>query len=753
MTWPGDLKPAPALWRASVPLLILLGTCLSSIEARAPFPADMKVQELDFPYGPKVRPYVNGILFGSAVTVVLVVTGVTLLVLCASCCLCCCVRRIPPSPDMAEAMKSKSARALDPRKSTFGMLYLLCLVLALLMLGCAVWATAADEKVDQGIDGGHHETQDFIGRIGSALCSTEREHLEQRDCDGASLFVFMNTTRNYGEFAFDHVLAAIIYVELVDTFLTAESAALGSIARQVDSVEDELLPSLDAATREISELLAWLGDDGRIGEDLSAVLPSMEDLPRFAGERGRRRAYVNCGTYAAGVRRTRLLLDTSIDPFEQAVDLVQPYKRDIDRDPHNSNNDIRGAVLDDVLLAVADRVVEANEGVLVVRDNIRDGDETLDDGQDAKTVSLQLYFFIPAAIQLVTLFLAYCRARPYPLGVSVFFTCCTLLVYFVIAFLVAVLAVVANDFCDYHEEFLITQTQSANFVVDDVTVDVSSSITPLLRCDPVRDTSTANFPWATETNNYVDIWGLQSLFDITEYTEELVEAIEEAADLLEIIDWRSLKEFGRFISTSDPTEGLLVDPRNFTKFEEDVRNLVVYVETRGLGSSVREQVSELSTATAAFGGAYRDLLYISAVTPHVRGNYSVSVDNAELATGAAGDELTGAVDDMHRLARLVADTRNYALCGYVGIFYEQGVEEAGCGDFREGLDLLWVPLVLIILLMDLSCINIVRGFIFARRHYTEEEFNELLREELGPAIASRLQAARRLQVAPGELKQ
>jgi len=638
--------------------------------ARAPFPADQKVQDLDFPYGPNVQPYVDGVLFHSALTAVACICVLSYITMCGAFVACLCCKRKAPTEEEAKVMQQKTARALDPRENIYGVAFVGAAFLAVLMIVCGTVAVVATNNVNGGFNDTHDDTDDFFLAFGRSLCSAEREDLNARRCDASSLWVYLKLARDNGATSLNGGVLAINMVEDLNTGLQNTSDWLGSVQDDVNDVEDELYPNMEADLDRIGYLITWLSDSTNTdGQDITAELPDESDLPVFTSDTAA--VFTSCDDYADSVGETKRELDrTAVLYSAIAFEAVRVTRDQIDLDPTNADTDIRSEVLGNIIRAAMADIVSANEDMLDFYDKSNDSYEGIDKRQRQLLWLIMLLFFIPALIQIVTILIACWRKKPYPLGANLAFTCCTLQVYLIIAFVFALLAIVTNDFCDSNLEFIETQANGKSFTFAENEVHVDEVIVDILYCPVVPEavTSADSFPWATPRNNYIGIFGLQQTFNIAGTVANVTDSLQDAINDIGMIDYDSIRNYGDNIPESDPTAGLVLSYGDLSQYAAEVEDLATYVE--GFSATVVANVAELEGRVASLSGNITELNATSTETTGARSEYQYRIDLAANETNLAVSGLQGTINGILDLTDQVAETDNYALCGYVGIFYE-----------------------------------------------------------------------------------
>uniref|UniRef100_A0A7S1TPX2 Uncharacterized protein n=2 Tax=Phaeomonas parva TaxID=124430 RepID=A0A7S1TPX2_9STRA len=277
------------------------------------------------------------------------------------------------------------------------------------------------------------------------------------------------------------------------------------------------------------------------------------------------------------------------------------------------------------------------------------------------------------------------KGRPYPMKAAFGASCCSVSANLILLVLIAIGAVVASDFCAVRREFVDYQVQGVNFTVGWDQVYVSDTFDDVLDCPVVDPRTAATYPWWRYDNNFIDIWGVGELFDISDEIAGLIAALNAAVTAIRPIDYDELALLGQGIPQSDPTAGLVTARGDLATYAREVEELADYVSS--FSQPVQDKVASLAGYVDSLQGRMDALDAIAAETPGVRAQFE-----HEVATEAAGvsddaiDDLQDTISALEEVARLTYETRNYALCGFVGGFWRDTVETTICYELEPTLN-------------------------------------------------------------------
>ena len=706
----------------------VLAVALASAAAREPFPADVKMEDLD---SNTTDPYIQGVLFESSLTAVIVVGALTFVLLCASLatCLCfvTCAKRKAPGMAEIEFMKEQTIRACVPEQNTVGIVFLALLVLCGGILVASSVASARGTEMSDGLEKIHDETDIFLLDASRAMCTDDKEDLENDVCMLTSFNKHAIGIRATTIRTFDSIIEAHAHMEEMTDTYRAEAESLNATATKLRGVEDGM-DSIDAALSQIQSDRTWLRNP--VNAPSTAVttnVPSDENLPEPLNSLLRSPRYVAVDTFATQCdTAASRFFDDVVEPAEAVEADFYDVAVMVDADPDNADSDVRGEVADDVLGMVIDKFKEMNGDVLDASEQSTDGRGDVERAMQAFQDGLTMILLLPVIVMASAMALSCGLKKASPLALDMCFVYLFVALYVGLAFLFSASGIIVHDFCESHVEFIRTQVANQTFTIGNSEVVVEDSVEETLRCRQMPTPDPSDYPWATDDNNFINIWGIEAAFDVSNSTSSVSEGLAEAlAGTQDIITGLATAYlWGATIPTQDPVAPLIPDQNDAAAFAEDVTDYAAMVagldvtltftqakkdEVLGRIASMQDAADSLVAEMAAFNAA-------SEAASGAKASFDASISDASDSMADSATALGRASQRLNTIVQRILGTNNYALCGYVGRFYEKGVEHALCGEFSPAVNDMPAPLLAVVLFMDLSVLFVVRALYKAKRH-------------------------------------
>ncbi|CAM9207574.1 unnamed protein product [Ectocarpus sp. 8 AP-2014] len=396
-------------------------------------------------------------------------------------------------------------------------LWLFSFIIFLGYLFCAGYAYNGAETTDSSFGSIFDGTDVLLTRAQDALCAENGS----ADCADGSVGDFMLEISVALIDRLEGVVDFISSLSAVTAPLLVVSANLGTATGVVDTTERAVIN----INNSITSVNAIITGDGPVAELMDGeTITNIDDDVLDDVQDGR----------DALEQATELTESSSLEIAEQltgnesAITRIKYQLDDVHGNEILGDEDIRNAtlttVLDDVLQPMRDLTVDIYD---VQNDDIPEVRENIEVYLDQAVQAVAGIIFLPGVILFLTSLCSGVCQSSKPLYLNMFFVFMTQILFCLVAGVFLAVSKINGDLCDHHMALIEANLPEFNTTVQDVEIIVDfPKVEKILTCSgEAGDTP-------TDSNNFVDILGIQQIFNISSTLKEASSLITDNSALL-----------------------------------------------------------------------------------------------------------------------------------------------------------------------------------------------------------------------------